>query len=125
MSYRTGVQKDRRSHRLAPEFSSLPLLARCHCRATGAVAGQFLPTTRWIVKATDAIEISRQTAQPPGQPALVVTEVVCPHCRRPVKAPSLTVNGELMRAHKYRLPDGSLCPYGLTERDPAGTIVAF
>lgn len=77
------------------------------------------------MKATDAIRVERQIAQPPGQPARTVTEVVCPKCLRRVDAVRLTENGELFRPHSERLPDGTLCNYGQTERDPAGTLVAF
>jgi hypothetical protein len=77
------------------------------------------------MKATDAIRVERQIPQPPGQPARTVTEVVCPHCLKPVGAVQHTVNGEPFRAHNERLDDGTLCPHGQTERDLAGTIPAF
>jgi hypothetical protein len=77
------------------------------------------------MKATDAIRIVRQTAQPPGQPAQTTTEEVCPKCFRRVGPVKLTAAGEPYRAHEERLPDGTLCDYGRTERDPVGTLVAF
>jgi len=77
------------------------------------------------MKATEAIRVETQIPQPPGQPAVTVTEVVCPHCRLPVATVRLTVNGEPFRRHKRRLADGTRCLHGLTERDPAGTLAAF
>jgi hypothetical protein len=77
------------------------------------------------MKATDAIRIERQVVQPHGQPTQTTTAVVCPRCLRPVGAVRLTANGEPFRPHEERLPNGTLCDYGQTERDPAGTMVAF
>ena len=77
------------------------------------------------MRSTDAIRIERQIRQAPGRPAVTISEVVCPHCRQPVAAIRLTVNGEPFRRHARRLPDGTRCRHGLTERDPVGTLAAF
>lgn len=77
------------------------------------------------MRATDAIKVEKQIRQPAGQPCQTKSQVVCPHCLRPVARPSRTARGELFRRHKRPLPNGQRCPHGLTERDPAGTNVAF
>jgi hypothetical protein len=77
------------------------------------------------MKATAAIRIERQIAQAPGRPVVTVLEVVCPRCLQPVAAVRTTIHGEPFRRHKRRLPSGSKCTHGLTERDLPSTRVAF